>query len=167
MNLRFVFNLFLFFSFTPVQGKSQNKSFDRSTFYKVIKSGNAEEIDAQIKIVKGSLIPEKEAYEGTLLMKRSDLFSKAKDKLNMFKSGRSKLESSISKDSDNTEYRFLRLIIQEHAPRVVKYRNELEKDSKWIQSNFNGLSQFLQHLIIDYSKESKVLKIPSSQFSIP
>ena len=160
MNLRVVLNLLLFFSFTLVQGKSQNKNFDRSTFYKVIKSGNAEEIDAQIKIVKGSLIPEKEAYEGTLLMKRSNLFAKAKDKLNMFKSGRSKLESSIAKDSDNTEYRFLRLIIQEHAPKIVKYRNELEKDSKWIQSNFNGLSQFLQQLIIDYSKESKILKIP-------
>jgi hypothetical protein len=53
----------------------------------------------------------------------------------MFKSGRSKLESAITKDKENTEYRFLRLIIQEHAPRIVKYRNELEKDSKWIQSN--------------------------------
>ena len=160
MSLRVVFCLLLISSFAVVQGKSQNKNFDRSTFYKVLKSGKAEEIDAQINIVKGSSITEKEAYEGALLMKRSDLFAKAKDKLNMFKSGRSKLESSISKDNDNTEYRFLRLIIQEHAPKVVKYRNELEKDSKWIHSNFNSLSQFLQQLIIDYSKESKVLKIP-------
>ena len=160
MNLRFVFNLFLFFSFTLVQGKSQDKSFDRSTFYKVIKSGNADEIDAQIKIVKGSLIPEKEAYEGTLLMKRSDLLAKAKDKLSMFRSGRSKLELSISKDNDNTEYRFLRLIIQEHAPKAVKYRNELEEDSRLIQKNFKNLSSFLQQLITDYSKNSRVLKIP-------
>lgn len=160
MNLRVVFNLLLFFSFTHVQGKSQIKSFDKPTFYKVLKSGKAEEIDAQIKIVKGSLIPEKEAYEGTLLMKRSDLIAKAKDKLSMFKSGRSKLESSISKDNNNTEYRFLRLIIQEHAPKIVKYRNELEADSKWIKTNYTSLSQFLQQLIIDYSKDSKVLKIP-------
>jgi hypothetical protein len=93
-------------------------------------------------------------------MKRSELFAKAKDKLNVFKSGRSKLESSISKDSGNTEYRFLRLIIQEHAPKVVKYRSELEEDSRLIQTNFNSLSQFLQQLIIDYSKDSKVLKMP-------
>ncbi len=160
MSFRFLICLLLISSFTVVKGKSQNKGFDRSAFYAVLKSGNAEEIDAQIKIVKKSLIPEKEAYEGTLLMKRSELYAKAKDKLNVFKSGRSKLESSISKDSDNTEYRFLRLIIQEHAPRVVKYRNELEEDSRIIQTNFNNLSQFLQQLIIDYSKDSKVLKIP-------
>jgi hypothetical protein len=160
MNLRFVFCLLLISSFAVVQGKSQNKSFDRPTFYKILKSGKAEEIEAQINIIKGSSIIEKEAYEGTLLMKRSGLFAKAKDKLNTFKSGRSKLESSIAKESNNTEYRFLRLIIQEHAPKIVKYRNELEKDSKWIRSNYNNLSPFLQQLIIDYSKESKVLKIP-------
>ena len=160
MNLRGVINLLLFFSFTVVQGKSQPRGFDRSTFYNVLKSGNAAEIDAQIKIVRGSLIPEKEAYEGTLLMKRSELFDKAKDKLSMFKSGRSKLETSLSKDSDNIEYRFLRLIIQEHAPRVVKYRKELEEDSKLIKKNFNSFSPFLQQIIIDYCKNSKILKIP-------
>ena len=125
-----------------------------------MKSGNAEEIDAQLKIVRESLIPEKEAYEGTLLMKRSELLDKAKDRLSMFKTGSSKLESSILKDSDNTEYRFLRLIIQEHAPRVVRYRKELEEDSKLIKKKFNSLSAFLQQIIIDYCKNSKVLKIP-------
>ena len=160
MSFRILICLLLISSFTVVQVKSQSKGFDRSVFYAVLKSGKANEIDAQIKIVKKSAIPEKEAYEGTLLMKRSELFAKAKDKLNVFKSGRSKLESSISKDNGNTEYRFLRLIIQEHAPRIVKYRNELEEDSRVIQTNFNNLSQFLQQLIIDYSKESKILKMP-------
>ena len=160
MNLRGVFILLIVFSFTVVQGQTQNKSFDNSAFYKVLKSGSAAEIDAQIKMVRGSLIPEKEAYEGTLLMKRSELLDKAKDRLSMFKTGSSKLESSISKDSDNTEYRFLRLIIQEHAPRVVRYRKELEEDSRLIKKNFNSLSPFLQQIIIDYCKNSKVLKIP-------
>ncbi len=160
MNLRSVFNLLLFFSFTVIQGKSQNNNFDRSAFYKVLKSGNAEEIDNQLKIVWGSLIPEKEAYEGTLLMKRSELLDKARDRLTMFKAGSSKLESSILKDRDNTEYRFLRLMIQEHAPRVVKYRKELEEDSKLIKRNFNSLTPFLQQIVIDYCRNSKVLKIP-------
>lgn len=160
MNVKVFFCLLLISSFAVVQGKSQNRNFDRSAFYNAIKYAKAEEIDAQIKIVKGSSIPEKEAYGGILLMKRSELLAKAKDKLNMFKSGRSKLESSISKDKDNTEYRFLRLIIQEHAPMVVKYHNELEEDSILIKKNFTSLSPFLQQIIIDYCKYSKVLKIP-------
>ncbi|MEJ0104100.1 MAG: hypothetical protein WDO19_16740 [Bacteroidota bacterium] len=152
--------MLLFFSFAVVQGKSQQQGFDRSALYTVIESGNKSDIDAQLSIVKGSLLPEKEAYEGTLLMKKAGLVAKAKDKLNLFKSGRSKLESSISKDGNNTEYRFLRLIIQEHAPKIVKYRNDMEEDSKLIHTNFKSLSPFLQQQIIDYSKKSKVLKTP-------
>jgi hypothetical protein len=160
MNPRVVFNLILIFSFAVVQGKSQHRVFDKSAFYAVIKSGNTGEIEDQIIRVRELLIPEKDAYEGTLLMKKSGLVAGAKEKLSIFKSGRSKLESSISKDSNNTEYRFLRLIIQEHAPKVVKYQKELETDSKMIQTNFKGLSPFLQQVIFDYSKNSKVLKMP-------
>ena len=65
---------------------------------------------------------------------------------------------SISKDAKNAEYRFLRIIIQEHAPKIVKYRNELEADSRLILDNYKNLPQFLQQVITDYSKKSKVLK---------
>ena len=166
MNLRVVFNLLLVFLFAVVQGKSQRQGFDKSVFYKVMASGNADDIDAQINILDVSLVPEKEAYGGALLMKKSGLVIKAKDKLNLFKSGRSKLESSISKEPGNIEYRFLRLIIQEHAPKIVKYRNELEEDSKLIRANFYSLSQFLQQQTTDDSKKSKILKTPYPQFPI-
>jgi hypothetical protein len=160
MNRKVFFSLLLISLFPVVQGKSQYKGFNRSVFYSILKSGTADEINTQINRVKESLLPEKEAYEGALLMKGSEKLSKAKDKLNMFKSGRSKLESSISKNKTNIEYRFIRLIIQEHAPKIVKYREEMEEDSKLIQTNFQNLSVFLQQLIIDYSKDSRVLKIP-------
>jgi hypothetical protein len=160
MNLKVVFSLLLIFSFAVVQGKSQQQGFDKTSFYTTIASGSADAIDAQLNILSGSLMSEKEAYEGTLLMKKAGLVSKARDKLSLFKSGRSKLESSISKDKNNTEYRFLRLIIQEHAPGIVRYHNEMDEDSKLIQANFKSLSPFLQQQITDYSKKSKVLKTP-------
>ena len=92
-------------------------------------------------------------------MKKAQLVSKPKDKLSFFKAGRSKLESSISSDKENTEYRFLRLIIQEHAPKIVKYKKDIEEDSKLIRSNFKDLSTILQQIISDYSKKSRVLKL--------
>lgn len=148
--------LFILFSF--VHANSQN-SIDRSAFYKVLASGTIVDLEAQLSTVEGSAINEKNAYEGTLLMKKAQLVSKPKDKLKLFKTGRSKLESSISSDKGNTEYRFLRLITQEHAPKIVKYRNNLEEDSKLIRSNFKDLSQILQQIISDYSKKSNILKI--------
>jgi hypothetical protein len=160
MHLKVVFSLLLIYSFAVVQSKSQQTGFDKSPFYTAIASGSKDAIDGQLNILKGSSIPEKEAYEGALLMKKAGLVSKAKDKLNLFKSGRLKLEASISKEKGNTEYRFLRLIIQEHAPGIVRYSNDIEEDSKLIQANFKSLSPFLQQQITDYSKKSKILKTP-------
>ena len=134
------------------------KEFNRSDFYAALSSDKLNEINTQLNILKESSLEEKEAYEGTLLMKKSGLVANAKEKLSLFKAGRIKLESSISKDTKNAEYRFLRIIIQEHAPKIVKYRNELEADSRLILDNYKNLPQFLQQVIKDNSKKSKVLK---------
>jgi len=133
-------------------------SFDRSAFYAAMAADKLEQIDQQLAALKSAVVPEKEAYEGALLMKKSGLVKKAKEKLSLFKAGRSKLESSIARDKDNPEFRFLRLIIQEHAPRIVNYRDELEKDSKLIRSGFKSLPEIVQAAIIDYCKKSTVLK---------
>jgi hypothetical protein len=143
-----------------VQGGEAGQGFDRVVFYAAMSSDNLNEINTQLNIIRGASITEKDAYEGALLMKKAGLVNSAKEKLSLFKSGRSKLESSILKEATNTEYRFLRVIIQEHAPKIVKYRNQLEEDSRLIRSNFKSLSQLLQQVIIDYSKKSTVLKTP-------
>jgi hypothetical protein len=161
MYLRVVFNLLFIFFFTATQGKLPHQGFDRSAFYKAIASGNITKINAQLSIVGETLIPEREAFEGTLLMKKAGMVNKPKDKLSLFKSGRLKLESSILKDHNNTEYRFLRLLIQEHAPKIVRYRNQLEDDSENILTNFKNLSPVLQQVILDYSEKSTILRMPS------
>jgi hypothetical protein len=114
--------------------------------------------------LNGSAIAEKGAYMGALLMKKADLMGSAKEKLALFKEGRRKLEAAMAKDSANTEYRFLRLIIEEHAPKVVKYRSHLQEDSKYIQERFQKLPQAVRTAVIDYSKTSKVLQRESLKF---
>lgn len=155
--MKVTLNLLFLLLFSVAQANSQN-SIDRAAFYKVLASGNAAEIEVQLTIIKQSTVSEKDAYEGTLLMKKAQVVSKPKDKLSFFKAGRFKLETSISADKDNTEYRFLRLIIQEHAPKIVKYRKNLAEDSQLIRSNFKNLSPEIQQIITDYSKKSNILK---------
>ena len=157
--MKVTLNLLFFIFFSILQANSQNTGIEKSAFYTALASGNKTEIEAQLTIVKESAVTEKNAYEGTLLMKKAQLVSKPKDKLKLFKTGRSKLESSISSNKENTEYRFLRLIIQEHAPKIVKYRKDLEEDSRLIRSNYKSLSSELQQIISDYSKKSNILKI--------
>ncbi|HEX2683287.1 MAG TPA: hypothetical protein VHL77_05120, partial [Ferruginibacter sp.] len=122
IHTRTVFSLFmLFLAFSAIAGTPKTV-FDRSAFYSALAADDLESVNNQLAIVRSASINEKEAYEGALLMKKAGLVSKAKEKLSLFKAGRLKLEASIKKENGNAEFSFLRLIIQEHAPKAVNYR---------------------------------------------
>jgi hypothetical protein len=137
-------------------GYAQQK-FEKAAFYAVMDTGDVTALNNQIEIVKASSLSNKEGYEGALLMRKAGKVRGPKKKLGFFKEGRIKLETAILADTDNTEFRFLRLAIEENAPKIVKYRNDIEKDKLVIQKNFKTLPQSVQHAIINYCKKSKVL----------
>jgi len=158
MRLITIFAFFLILSDMNVQGRQKLQTFDTLAFYNVMASGSLVNINAELTEVAAAFIPEKEAYKGALLMKKAGLLKKATDKLKIFKAGYNLLESALKKDSTNGEYHFLRLTIQEHAPRTVKYYKDLEKDSLYIQNTFRDLSPVIQKAISNYSKNSKILR---------
>jgi translation initiation factor 2B subunit (eIF-2B alpha/beta/delta family) len=158
MNFKLYISLLFLFLAIAVKGNIQKTGFDKSAFYSAMASNNMEAVNIQLDVIKASFVNEKEAYEGALMMKKAGLVTKAKEKLSLFKAGRLKLEAAIKKDKDNTEYSFLRLIIQEHAPKIIDYSNNIKNDIAAIRSNFNTLPQVVQQAISDYSKKSKVLK---------
>ncbi|MBL7703690.1 MAG: hypothetical protein JNM14_15680 [Ferruginibacter sp.] len=158
MNIRIIFNLLLLVLSFSVNAGTSKTNFDKEAFYNAMAASDINSINNQLNIIKAASINEKEAYEGALLMKKAGLVTKAQEKLSLFKQGRSKLEAAIKKDKDNAEFSFLRLIIQEHAPKVVEYRNNINADVLAIRSNFKTLHPVVQQAINDYTKKSKVLK---------
>lgn len=134
------------------------EGFDRAKFYQAMEGKQVQAVDNQITAVENSSIAEKQAFEGALQMKKAGLISGAGKKLNMFKEGHKKLEASIEKDSDNTEYRFLRIMIQENAPGILGYKDDLKKDSEYLRQNFKNLPDAAKKAVVSYSKNSKVLK---------
>ena len=157
MRFTIIFVSFLILPGMPVHGRQKLQTFDKLAFYNVMATGSLEDINGELAIVGQASIPEKEAYEGALLMRKAGLLKKAADKLKSFKAGYIKLESALKKDSTNGEYHFLRLTIQEHAPRTVRYFKDIKKDRLYIQKTFKDLSPVLQKIIIDYSNNSKIL----------
>ncbi len=158
MNFKSLISLFFVFVVFVVRANTLNSGFDKSAFYNAMASDNMETINNQLALLKASAVNEKDAYEGALLMKKAGLVTKAKEKLSLFKAGRLKLEAAIKKDRENAEFSFLRLIIQEHAPKLVDYSDNIQSDVAAIRSNFKTLPQVVQQAISDYSKKSKVLK---------
>ena len=133
------------------------QTFDKAGLYAAMASGSLEEINKELTIVAATDLKEKDAYEGALLMRKAGLLSRPKEKLSTFKSGYIKMESSMAKDSGNIEYHFLRLMIQEHAPKVVHYDKDQQKDSQDIIRSFPVLSPVLQKAILNYCPHSKLL----------
>ncbi len=152
------FCLLLLFPSASIGKEISLKILDRSAFYSAMASDKLEEINVQLNNLKSSSASDKEAFEGALLMKKAGLVAKTKDKLSLFKEGRKKLEALIKRDNDNIEYCFLRLIIQEHAPKALNYKDDIDHDSKLIRSGYKNLPAVVQQAIADYSKKSKALK---------
>jgi len=148
--------VFVFLAGFVTIGAAQQR-FEKAAFYDVMSSGDLDAIINEITIVQNSSSPNKQGYEGALLMKQASLEKRPKKKLDLFKAGRIKLETAILADNDNTEFHFLRLAIEEHAPKIVKYHADIDNDKLIVQKNFKNLSPAVQHAILDYTKNSKVL----------
>ena len=148
---------FLFLTIGLTKSSKAQQQFDKAAFYKIMETGNLSAINSQIEVVKASATENKAGYEGALLMRKAGKEAIPQKKLKYFKEGRIKLETAIQADADNAEYRFLRLTIEENAPKIVKYRNDLEEDKAFIQRNFKRMLPVIQHAIMNYSKNSKIL----------
>src|ERR1700741_3717076 len=147
MKLLLVFLMVFWIADNPAKAKPLIQKFDKAAFYDVMASGDITAIDNELDVVKG-----KEGYEGALLMRKAGLVKKPKDKLGFFKAGRIKLETALLADNENIEFHFLRLAIEEHAPKIVKYSKDIERDNERVIKNFKSLSPSGQQAIPDYGK---------------
>ncbi|HTQ66832.1 MAG TPA: hypothetical protein VMI12_18700 [Puia sp.] len=153
----------VFFAIKIIACAQDNElSFDRSAFYQAMASEKRNLVDDQLSVLKNISITGKQAFEGALLMKKAGLSGSPDKKLSLFKSGHKKLETAIHEDSTNAEFRFLRLMVQEHAPGILGYKNEIKTDSDYIRKSYKKLPGVVQEAILDYSKKSKALKLQDS-----
>ena len=150
--------LILTISVNPLFAQEATDNFKKNDFYNAMQGNTEDAVNKQLILLKTTDIAGKDAYQGALLMKKAGITSGPQKKLNLFKEGHKKLEAVLNKDSTNTEFRFLRLMIQEHAPGILGYKGELEKDRLFIKNNFKKLSAVVKEAVINYSKESKILK---------
>jgi hypothetical protein len=154
----------LFFSLFNIHISTTYKSgqFDKSAFYKVMSSENIMDIDNQLASNETKNFPYKDAYDGSLLMKKAGLTNNKKNQLSLFRSGKLKLENVIIENRENCEFRFLRLMIQENAPSFLGYNKQIGEDCILIRGDYKNTSALLQKIILDYNKKSKKLNLLGS-----
>ena len=152
-----MYGVLMLLCLTMVRASAIPSGQDKAGFYRAMASNSLEAVDLALAEVRQTDIPEKTAYEGALLMKKAGLTRKSKEKMKLFKAGHAKLESAIKNDNEVVEYHFIRLMIQENAPKVVRYKGDLKKDAELVTESFKTLAPVVQQAIRDYSKTSSVL----------
>lgn len=158
MNSRSRFSVILFFFLFGSGMYAGAASWTYRDFYAAMQSNDTLKIISQLSEIEKSSLKEKDAYAGALMMRMSGLVKSGMDKLKIFKQGRVKLEKCIKQDSLNAEYRFLRLIIQEHIPDFMNYHSKRTEDARTIRESYRKLPSYLQDAIRDYSFHSHILK---------
>ncbi len=138
-----------------VLGIASTTLIDKFSFYKAFQSNSQEKIESKLSgLAKVRQSNSRDAYIGALTMKHSQFEATSKEKIAVFKEGRNLLETAIKKDPKNAEYRFLRFAIQENAPKILKYKMNMEEDKNMIISNYKSLDPTLRKIIKEYAKQS-------------
>ena len=157
MKIKLMLALLLLVGGIRVHAGIDMQKFDKAAFYAAMASADMDEINKELDILSGSSTENKQGYEGALLMRKAGLVSRPAEKLKLFKAGRIKLETALLNDKDNVEFHFLRFAIEEHAPKIVKYKADLQADKQVIIKGYKNLSAVVQNAIMDYTKNSKLL----------
>lgn len=96
------------------------------------------------------------AYKGAVLTLMAKHTKTVKEKKTSFIEGVQFLESAIAKAPKNIEIRYLRLSVQEHAPKVVKYNNNIEEDKLFLKEHYKiqkntSLKAYIKSYVMDSS----------------
>jgi hypothetical protein len=146
----------------PSSVNRQPSTVNRTAFYKAMEENNKALVDSELLALQAAPVGLKQAFEGAMTMKKSGLGGSAPTKLHLFKEGRKMLSEAIKQDPNNVEFRFLRLMIQEHAPGILGYNKDMEADSEYIRKMYKSLPDEVQRAVLKYNKKSKVLKLDLS-----
>lgn len=143
------FFLFSFLLFTDAE---------KTAFYKILSSSKEEMIvNYRKKLAVNLTSYDAKAYHASLIMKEAKFAISPFTKLERFNKGKELLESVIALNKNNTEYRFLRLMVQENAPSMLGYDTNIKQDSQHIKTGFSQLSETIQTVVLNYSKTSNNL----------
>ncbi len=78
-------------------------------------------------------------YKGAATTIMAKYAKGVKAKTTYFKEGKKLIEQAILADPQNVELRYIRLSVQENAPKIVRYKKHIAQDKQFIIDNFNGI----------------------------
>jgi len=95
------------------------------------------------------------AYKGAVLTLMAKFAENRSDKKKYFKDGATLINFAVSEKPNNVEIRYIRLGVQENAPKIVSYRKNKEEDKQFILEHYKEVSsKEVKGFIRNFVKES-------------
>lgn len=118
----------------------------------------------ELSKVQNSNDPVLLAYKGAVSTLKAKYAKGIKNKKEYFKAGVALLESSVKADPQNIEIRCLRLSVQENAPKIVGYKDNIDEDKQFILNNFKDIdSKEVRVFVKNYVLQSSVFEDSEKQ----
>lgn len=95
------------------------------------------------------------AYKGAVATLKANYAKRVKDKKTYFTEGAQLIETAVKADPQNIEIRYIRLSVQENAPKFLKYNDSIEADKAFILAHLpNVKTKSLKAEITSYIQSS-------------
>lgn len=123
----------------PFVSNSQNLEFIRSQYPKAKESSELTDqlyhelsgISEEINVLA--------AYKGAVSALKADFAKGIRNKKEFIKEGTKLLDHAVAAEPENVEIRYLRLTVQENAPKIVGYHGNIDEDKEVIKNRFHSL----------------------------
>ncbi len=97
------------------------------------------------------------AYKGASATLKAKHSKTIKQKKEYFKKGVEYLEFSVEKAPKNIEIRCLRLSVQEHSPKILKYKSKIEEDKQFLIDHYKkNTNKAIKKFVKDYVAQSSL-----------
>ena len=96
------------------------------------------------------------AYKGAATTIMALFGNGIKEKTTLFNEGKDLLEYAVKEDPSNIEIRCIRMSVQEHAPKITGYHENIGEDKKFILINYKHTrSQEVKNFVKSYALQSE------------
>ncbi len=146
----FLLAFFIFWSDTPEISEVRN-AYRQASDSEAI----AVQLHGDLVTVSRTSDPVLLAYKGAATTLMAKHATTIKEKKKYFKEGKDNLEYALAKDPNNIEIRFIRLSVQENAPKITGYRKNRNEDKAFLLEHLTKVKdRALKRYLKEFAAES-------------
>lgn len=131
----YFFIVFFFFTLSPPETSEVREAYRHAAS----SQEKAEQLYKNLEAITESDNALLLGYKGAAATILAKYAKSAKAKTGLFKEGKKLIEQAITANPENIELRYIRLSVQENAPKIVRYNKEISEDKQFILDHYSAI----------------------------